>query len=319
MKYSIIRSTAVLMCVGLLSTSFAGEPLTVTGVLFVNSARIIQDPVLPITIDGLTPVAGHPWYEPRISAGTQPPPALPASIEVISQIAPSNFLRPPGRIIPSPYDEATFSFSPIDKQTFDYLSRWPELFTPRDGRNTVVLALVNRARSLLFNTNFDLDYSLDQEIIQERTGLQTTMIRLTPRVENETIVIRLRAEATDDADSQFVDGSAIPAPSFQTPTSVIWGVGNPAVGETLTFTVQGQVSNFAAPTPVRHIPALVITSSFASKLVGDAVGDAVSFPAESLPIGIDAVNFSLGQSATWAFLRSDRTLVDIREVTDLVP
>jgi len=204
------------------SPSFAGEPLSVTGVLFVNSARLIQDPVLPITIDGLTPVAGHPWYEPRISAGTQPPPALPASIEVISEIAPSNFVRPPGRIIPSPYDEATtFSFSPIDKQSFDYLSRWPELFTPRDGRNTVVLALVNRARSLLFNTNFDLDYSLDQEIIGEPTGLQTTMIRVTARAENETIVIRLRAEATDDADSQFVDGSAVPPASSQTPTSVI--------------------------------------------------------------------------------------------------
>jgi len=319
MKYSIIRSTAIFMCVGLLSPSFAGEPLRVVGVLFINTARIIQDPVLPITIDGLTPVAGHPWYEPRISASTQPPPALPASIEVISEIAPSNFLRPPGRIIPSPYDEATFSFLPIDKQTFDYKSRWPELFTPRDSRNTVVLALVSRARSLLFNTNFDLDYSLDQEIIGEPTGLQTTMIRLTPRAENETIVIRLRAEATEDAASQFVDGSAIPPPSTQTPTSVIWGVANPAVGETLTFTVQGQVSNFATPTPVRHIPALVITSAFASKLVGDAVGDAVSFPAESLPIGIDAVNFALGQSATWAFLRSDRTLVDIREVTDLVP
>jgi len=79
MKNSIIRSTAVLMCVGLLSPSFAGE-LRVTGVLFVNSARLIQDPVLPITIDGLTPVAGHPWYEPRISAGSQPPPGLPASI-----------------------------------------------------------------------------------------------------------------------------------------------------------------------------------------------------------------------------------------------
>ena len=63
----------------------------------------------------------------------------------------------------------------------------------------------------------------------------------------------------------------------------------------------------------------MITSSFASELVGDAVGDAVSFPAESLPIGIGAVNFSLGQSATWAFARADRTLVDIREVTDLVP
>lgn len=312
-------AAALSMCISLLSSAFAGEPLSVHGVLYLNSAHILQDPVLPISIDGLSAVPAHPWYEPRISAGSSPPPGLKASIEVVSAIAPSNFLRLPGRIIPSPYDEASFSFSRFDQKTFDYVSQWPELFTPRDGRNTVVLTLINRAKSLLINTNFDLNYSVDQEIFSDPTALQTATVLVTPRADGETIIVRLRAEATDDADPEFIPGSASPPPGNQTATSVIWTLSNPAANETLTFTVQAQVTSFVSPTSVRHIPGLVITSAFGSELVGEAVGDTVSFPADSLPEGISSVTYSLGQSANWDFQRADRTLVDIREVTDLVP
>jgi len=320
MKDKCIRSAIVLMCMGLLSPAFGTEePLTMHGVLFINVARIVQDPELPISIDGLAPVAGHPWYEARISAGTKPPPDLNPKIEVISSMPPSNLLRLPGRIIPSPYDLANFGFMPLDEKNFAYTSQWPQLFTPRDGRNTVVLALVNRGKSLLFNTNFDLEYSLDQEIVIEPTGVQTATIQLTPREDNQMIIVRLRSEATEDADAQFVEGTAKPSPSSQQPTSVIWTVANPAVGETLTFTVQAEVSNYASPTSVRHVPGLVITASRAATLAGKASGDAVSFPREFLPVAISSLTYSLSQKANWDFQRADRTLVDIREVTELVP
>ncbi len=321
MKNKILPSAAVLVCMSLLypASPNAGEPLNLVAVLFNNVARIVQDPILPVRIDGLAPVPGYAWYEPRISLVSGPPQDLNPRIEVSSSIAPSNFLRPPGRVIPSPYDLATFSITSPEAGNFAYASQWAQLFAPRDARNTVVLALVSRGDSLLFSTNFDLQYSLDPEVIQESMGIQTVTIQLTPRADNQQIIVRLRSQATRQADPQFVAGTASPPPSSQTSTSVIWNMTNPAVGKTLTFTVQDEIRNFASPTGVRYVPSLTITSSPGGKGVGTAVGDTVTFPKEFLPEGIDRVQYSVSQVANWILSRADRTLVDIREVTELVP
>lgn len=320
MRNKLIRYVAALACVGLLSASALGaDGAPMRAIFFNNVALIIQDPELPICIDGLLRVAGHPWYEPRMFAPAPPPQELNPRIEVSSSILPSNVLRPPGRIVPSPFDLATFSITPIGAGTFAYASRWPEVFTPRDARNTVVLTLVNRAKSLLFRTNFDLDYSVDRDVVEDSTGTQTVTVQLTPRAANQAIIVRLRSEATRDADAQFVAGTADPPPSSQTSTSVIWSVTNPPVDETLMFTVQAEIRNFASPTAVRHTADLLVTASLPATVVGMAVGDTVTFPQAFLPEGINGVEYSISREANWNFEFADRTLVDIREVTELVP
>jgi hypothetical protein len=320
MRTKLIRYAAALMWVSLLPAYALGaDGAPMRAIFFNNVALIIQDPALPISIDGRLPTAGHPWYEPRMFAPAPPPQDLNPRIEVCSSIEPSNVLRPPGRVVPSPFDLTTFTITPIGAGTFAYASQWPEVFTPRDARNTVVLTLVNRAKSLLFRTNLDLQYSVDRDVIEESTGTQTITVRLTPRAANQAIIVRLRSERTQDADAQFVAGTADPPPSSQTSTSVIWNAANPPINQTLTFTVEAEVRNLASPTAVRHTPDLLVTASLPATVVGMAVGDTVTFPQAFLPEGINQVQYSISREANWNFEFADRTLVDIREVTELVP
>ena len=45
----------------------------------------------------------------------------------------ARFLRPPGRIIPSPFDLGTVQFGPTpDGRAAVYTAEYPELFTPRE-------------------------------------------------------------------------------------------------------------------------------------------------------------------------------------------
>lgn len=317
----LVRSIGALLVLSFLCSApvTAGGPVNTRGVFFNNVAHIVQEPSLPIHIDGLGLIAGHPWYEARISLVSGASDNLSPGIEVTSSIAPANFLRPPGRLIPSPYDDATFRFTSLDPVTFFYASQWPQLFTPRDGRNTVVLTLVNRGQSALFQANFDFDYSVDQKVMTEPKGVQTANIQITPRIENQTIILRVRSEATREIDAQFVAGTADPSPGSQTPTSVIWTISNPAVGKALAFTVQEVVHNFVSPARVRYAPGVVVTSSVSGSTVGTDVGDSVTFPKASLPEGIGSVRYSLSRAANWTFDQADRTLLDIREVTELLP
>jgi hypothetical protein len=320
MRNKLIPYLAALIWVSPLPASALGpDGAPMRAIFFNNVALVIQDPALPISIDGLLQTAGHPWYEPRMFAPAPPPQDLNPRIEVCSSIEPSNVLRPPGRIVPSPFNLATFSITPVGAGTFTFASQWAEVFTPRDARNTVVLTLVNRAKSLLFRTNFDLQYSVDRDVIEGSTGTQAATVLLTPRAADQTIIVRLRSESTQDADAQFVAGTADPPPSSQTSTSVIWSVTNPPINQTLTFTVQADVRNFASPTAVRHTADLLVTASLPATVVGMAVGDTVTFPQAFLPEGINRVEYSISREANWNFEFADRTLVDIREVTELVP
>ncbi len=253
-------------------------------IFFNNTAFIISEPKLPIEIDGTDPVSGHPWFESRIFAPPGPPPSLDPKIEVQTSIEPSNFLRPPGRTIPSPAETLSYSFASTSTPgVFRYRSQWPRIFTPRDGRNTVVLALVNRRKSVLFNTNFDLFFKVDQEVIEDASGTQTFTVRLTPRAPSLNIIVRVRSQATEQADVRFLAQTATPPPSSSTPTSLIWTPNNPPVGETLTFSAQASVQNFASPTAVRHIPDVLITASLAPQNVGTATGSSVQFPRAFCP------------------------------------
>lgn len=288
-------------------------------IFFNNLALIIAEPQLPVSIDGTAQVSGHPWYESRIFAipPDGPPPNLNPKIEVNSSIRPRDFLRPPGRIIPSPFESAAFRFRPRSGR-FNYASQWPSVSTPSDARNTVVLALVNRGASILFNTNFDLAYSVDGEIIDGPSGTQRATIELTPRKANLSVIIRLRSSSTDEAAVTMLAETADPPPSSRTPGSIIWNLANPTVDETRTFTAQVAVKNLAHPRQLHHIPDLLITASQAVEIVGTETASEVEFPSEFLPAKIESVRYSLSDEVTWRFERADRTLVDIREVTELV-
>jgi hypothetical protein len=289
-------------------------------IFYHNVAHILLQPQLPVVIDGATPVPAHPWFEARIFGPAGPPLSLNPTIQITTALLPTRFLRPPGRIIPSPFDTGTVQFGPIPDGAAVYTAQYPQLFTPRDARNTVDLTLVDRQQSLLVQTNFDLAFDVDAPVIAEAEGTQTATIQVTPRQPNLAIIVRLRSESTDQLDVQVQTETASPPPTSSTPTSLIWNISNPAVGEPLTFTAELSLQNVVAPTPVRHLPGLVITSSLAPQTVGTAVNtERVEFPSALLPAAFQHVSYAVSTPVDWNFETADRTLVDIRELTELVP
>lgn len=296
------------------------EP-TLRAIFYNNTSYIIEQPSLPITIDGAAPLSGYPWLEPRIFAiPPDYPPEVNPTIEVNGSIPPSYLFRPPGRVIPSPFDEATFQFGPSNRRgAYQYVARWPRLSNARDARNTVVLTLINRGRNIVFNTNFDLSYSVDSETIEKPSGTQTILVHLTPLKTNLSIIVRLRSQSTEAVAVEMIGDKADPPPSSHTSESIIWNVTNPPVGKTLAFTAQAAVTNLAYPTGARHVPGLLITASEPPDMLGTASGTSVEFPQEFLPTDIRGVRYSVSKKATWRFEYVDRTLVDIREMTELAP
>jgi hypothetical protein len=300
----------------------AQTPLpTLRAIFYHNVAHILLQPQLPIEIDGATPVPGHPWYEARIFGPAGPPLRLHPTIELATTLLPARFLRPPGRIIPSPFDIGTVQFGPTsDGRAAVYTAEYPELFTPRDERNTAVLTLVDRQQSLLLRTNFDLAFDVDAPVLAEAEGTQTATMQVTPRQPNLVIVVRLRSESTDQLAVQVQAETASPPPTSSTPSSLIWTISNPAVGEPLTLTAEVALQNFVAPAPIRHLPGLVITSSLAPQTVGTAENtERVEFPSAWLPAAFQTVTYAVSAPVNWTFETADRTLVDIRELTELVP
>lgn len=324
MRTNTLRDVFILLAAMVLFT-FSGisqSEATLRAIFYHNAAYIDESPKLPVRLDGAVPVPGHPWLESRIFtvAPEDPPPSVNPMIEVITSIPPSYLFRPPGRIIPSPFEETRFTFRPTHREGFySYSARWPRLFTPRDGRNTVVMTLVNRGRSLLFNTNFDLLYSIDQEIIEKPSMTQTMSVQLKPLKANLSIIVRLRCQSTEEMIVEMLGDKADPPAASHTSESVIWNVSNPPVGETLTFTVPAAVKNVSYPLRVWHVSGLLITASQPPKTLGSQSGTHVEFPNEFLPAEIDRVRYSISKKVTWRFEYADRTLVDIREIAELVP
>jgi hypothetical protein len=124
----------------------AQTPLpTLQAIFYHNVAHILLEPRLPVDIDGARPVPAHPWFEARIFGPAGPPLSLNPTIQLTTALLPTRFLRPPGRIIPSPFDTGTVQFGPTpDGGAAAYTAQYPQLFTPRDARNTVDLTLVDR-------------------------------------------------------------------------------------------------------------------------------------------------------------------------------
>jgi hypothetical protein len=132
----------------------AQTPLpTLRAIFYHNVAHILLEPRLPVDIDGATPVPAHPWFEARIFGPAGPPLSLNPTIQITTALLPTRFLRPPGRIIPSPFDTGTVQFGPTPDAAAVYTAQYPQLFTPRDARNTVDLTLVDRQQSLLVQTD----------------------------------------------------------------------------------------------------------------------------------------------------------------------
>jgi hypothetical protein len=250
-----------------------------------------------------------------------PPQRLHPIIELTTALLSARFLRPPGRIIPSPFDLGTVQFGPTpDGSTAVYRAEYPELFTPRDERNTAVLTLVDRQQSLLLRTNFDLAFDVDAPVLAAAEGTQTVTMQVTPRQPNLVIVVRLRSESTDQLAVQVQAETASPPPTNSTATSLIWTLSNPPVGEPLTLTAAVALRNVVAPAPIRHFPGLVITSSLAPQTVGTADNtERVEFPSAWLPAAFQRVTYAVSAPVNWTFETADRTLVDIRELTELVP
>ena len=294
---------------------------TLRAIFYHNVAHILLEPRLPVVIDGATPVPAHPWYEARIFGPAGPPQRLHPTIELTTALLSARFLRPPGRLIPSPFDLGTVQFGPTpDGDAAVYRAEYPELFTPRDERNTAVLTLVDRQQSLLLRTNFDLAFDVDAPVLAAAEGTQTVTIRVTPRRPNLVIVARLRSEATDQLAVQVQAETASPPPTNSTATSLIWTLSNPAVGEPLTLTAAVALRNVVAPAPIRHVPGVVITSSLAPQTVGTAENtERVEFPSAWLPAAFQRVSYAVSAPVNWTFETADRTLVDIRELTELVP
>jgi hypothetical protein len=300
----------------------AQTPLpTLRAIFYHNIAHILLEPRLPVDIDGATPVPAHPWFEARIFGSAGPPLSLNPTIQLTTALLPTRFLRPPGRIIPSPFDTGTVQFGPTpDGGGAVYTAQYPQLFTPRDARNTVDLTLVDRQQSLLLQTNFDLAFDVDAPVLAEAEGTQTATIQVTPRQPNLAIIVRLRSESTDQLDVQVQPETASPPPTSSTSSSLIWNLSNPAVGEPLTLTAELSLQNVVVPTPIRHLPGLVITSSLAPQTVGTAVDtERVEFPSALLPAAFQHVSYAVSAPVNWTFETADRTLVDIRELTELVP
>lgn len=174
----------------------AQTPLpTLRAIFYHNVAHILLEPRLPVDIDGATPVPAHPWFEARIFGPAGPPLSLNPTIQLTTALLPTRFLRPPGRIIPSPFDTGTVQFGPTpDGGGAVYTAQYPQLFTPRDARNTVDLTLVDRQQSLLVATNFDLAFHVEGPVIAEAEGTQTATIQVTPRQPNLAIIVRLRSD-----------------------------------------------------------------------------------------------------------------------------
>src|SRR5262249_28113895 len=150
----------------------------IRAIFFNNRAVIVAEPEFPIQIEGDTRVAGHPWYESRMFAPAGPPPTLSPNIAVRTPIPPSDFLRPPGRTIPTPFNRASYSFAETSTAgIFGYQSRWAAIFTPRDGRSTVALTLIDRGNSIAFDTNFDLLFDVDQQVIENASGAQRFVVQ----------------------------------------------------------------------------------------------------------------------------------------------
>jgi hypothetical protein len=294
---------------------------TLRAIFYHNVAHILLQPHLPVVIDGATPVPAHPWYEARIFGPAGPALRLHPTIELTTALLSARFLRPPGRIIPSPFDLGTVQFGPTpDGRAAVYTAEYPELFTPRDERNTAVLTLVDRQQSLLVRTNFDLAFDVDAPVLAAAEGTQTVTIEVTPRRPNLIIVVRLRSESTDQLAVQVQAETASPPPTNSTSTSLIWTLSNPAVGEPLTLTAEVALQNFVAPAPIRHLPGLVITGSLAPQTVGTAENsERVEFPSAWLPAAFERVTYAVSAPVNWTFETADRTLVDIRELTELVP
>ena len=80
---------------------------TLRAIFYHNVAHILLQPQLPVVIDGATPVPAHPWYEARIFGPAGPALRLHPTIELTTALLSARFLRPPGRIIPSPFDLGT--------------------------------------------------------------------------------------------------------------------------------------------------------------------------------------------------------------------
>jgi hypothetical protein len=195
---------------------------TLRAIFYHNVAHILLEPALPVVIDGATPVPGHPWYEARIFGPAGPPLRLNSTIQLTTALLPARFLRPPGRIIPSPFDIGTVQFGPTpDGRAAVYSAEYPELFTPRDERNTAVLTLVDRQQSLLLQTNFDLAFDVDAPVLAEAEGTQTATIQVTPRQPNLVIIVRLRSESTDQLAVQVQAETASPPPTSSTTSSLI--------------------------------------------------------------------------------------------------
>jgi hypothetical protein len=309
---------AVVLPLGLV----AQTPLpTLRAIFYHNVAHILLEPELPVVIDGAAPVPAHPWYEARIFGPAGPPQRLHPAIELTTALLSARFLRPPGRIIPSPFDLGTVQFGPTpDGSTAVYRAEYPELFTPRDERNTAVLTLVDRQQSLLLRTNFDLAFDVDAPVLAAAEGTQTVTMQVTPRQPNLVIVVRLRSESTDQLAVQVQAETASPPPTNSTATSLIWTLSNPPVGEPLTLTAAVALRNVVAPAPIRHFPGLVITSSLAPQTVGTADNtERVEFPSAWLPAAFQRVTYAVSAPVNWTFETADRTLVDIRELTELVP
>jgi hypothetical protein len=132
----------------------AQTPLpTLRAIFYHNVAHILLEPRLPVDIDGATPVPAHPWFEARIFGPAGPPLSLNPTIQITTALLPTRFLRPPGRIIPSPFDTGTVHIGPTPDAAAVYTAQYPQLFTPRDARNTVDLTLVDRQQSLLVQTD----------------------------------------------------------------------------------------------------------------------------------------------------------------------
>ena len=86
------------------------------------------------------------------------------------------------------------------------------------------------------------------------------------------------------------------------------------------MTAAVSLQNFVAPAPIRHLPGLVITGSLAPQTVGTADNtERVEFPSAWLPAAFQTVTYGVSAPVNWTFETADRTRVDIRELTELVP
>ena len=86
------------------------------------------------------------------------------------------------------------------------------------------------------------------------------------------------------------------------------------------MTAEVSLRNLVAPAPIRHLPGLVITGSLAPQTVETAENtERVEFPSAWLPAAFQTVTYAVSAPVNWNFETADRTLVDIRELTELVP